>query len=314
MAGTDIIGDIHGNLAALQRLLASLGYDGSDAYRHPQARSLVFLGDLVDRGPASLEVAELVLDLTRRGRAVCVMGNHEYNLVRWRRGEGPPKQSNGPTIADVEARPDRWAPVLTWMASLPLSVRLPFARVLHAVWHPACADALRGPLGAWPGEEPVELLSPFAPRGRLPLEALTDGVDLPHEILIKGYERRVATPFLDNDGKLRDAIRVTWWADEMWAQPRTVFGHYWNIPPVAGEHEALAPPFASGHPDLRNWHTRLAGLVPDEGRYPVGRERRICVDYNGVTLVSERACVGAYRWPENEVAWACAPKSSASVR
>jgi hypothetical protein len=313
MAGTDIIGDIHGNLAPLRRLLENLGYREAWAFRHPQGRRLVFLGDLIDRGPASLEVAELVMDLCRRGRALCLTGNHEYNLVRWRRGLGPPKHSNRPTIAHIEAEPARWEPVLAWMATLPLSLRLPFARVLHAVWHPACADALREPLGSWPGEEPVELGSPFAPRAPLPREPLTLGDDLPHEILIKGYERRVATPFLDNDGKSRDAIRVTWWSEEDWAQPRTIFGHYWNVPPVPGEHEAFAPRFASGHPDLRDWQTRLADLVPDDGRAAVGRAKRVCVDYNGVTLVSERACVGAYRWPENEVAWACAPKALVTV-
>ena len=44
----DIIGDIHGQYAALQALLAHLGYDDDGA--HPQGRHLILLGDLVDRG------------------------------------------------------------------------------------------------------------------------------------------------------------------------------------------------------------------------------------------------------------------------
>ena len=57
----DFIGDVHGELEALQRLLAHLGYrpDGS----HAAGRHLVFLGDLVDRGPDSPAVALLVREL-----------------------------------------------------------------------------------------------------------------------------------------------------------------------------------------------------------------------------------------------------------
>lgn len=308
MSGIDIIGDIHGNLAPFVRLCEGLGYDPSRAFAHPDDRRLVFLGDLIDRGPASLEVARTVQDLCRRGRALCLMGNHEYNLVRWRHGDSKPKHSNRPTIAEIEAAPEEWEPVLDWMETLPLSLLLPFARVLHAVWNPACAAALAPALRPDPSVDPTELVSPFTPRAALPVTTLTAGRDLPHEILMKGYERLVEVPFLDNDGKERDAIRVTWWSEETWDQPRTVFGHYWNLPPVAGVHEALAPPFASGHPDLRTWQRATADKVPDEGRWRVRGQRRICVDYNGVTLVSDRACVGAYRWPEDEVAWACAPK------
>ena len=54
--GYDIVGDIHGYATELEALLKELGYvrDGVDgAYRHPQ-RQAIFVGDLIDRGPASL--------------------------------------------------------------------------------------------------------------------------------------------------------------------------------------------------------------------------------------------------------------------
>ena len=47
----DIVGDIHGELDALTSLLKRLGYD--DLGRHPENRKLVFVGDLIDRGPDS---------------------------------------------------------------------------------------------------------------------------------------------------------------------------------------------------------------------------------------------------------------------
>ncbi|MCP3934314.1 MAG: hypothetical protein GY708_02960, partial [Actinomycetia bacterium] len=48
----DIIGDVHGCHEELIQLLAELGYDVSaDVVSHPAGRRVVFLGDLVDRGP-----------------------------------------------------------------------------------------------------------------------------------------------------------------------------------------------------------------------------------------------------------------------
>ena len=76
----DIVGDIHGEIEALEHLLAELGYpaDGS----HPEDRRLVFLGDLVDRGPDSPAVLERVMALVAAGRVQCILGNHELNLMR----------------------------------------------------------------------------------------------------------------------------------------------------------------------------------------------------------------------------------------
>jgi protein phosphatase len=87
----DIIGDVHGCLDELTALLGTLGYqvdrpDGSPgpAYRitPPVGRRLIFLGDLVDRGPDTPGVLRLVMDAVASGSALCVPGNHEQKLVR----------------------------------------------------------------------------------------------------------------------------------------------------------------------------------------------------------------------------------------
>lgn len=64
-----VIGDVHGCLDELDDLLSALGLLGD---------RLVFVGDLVDRGPDSIGVLRAVRDL----RAVCVMGNHDEWYVR----------------------------------------------------------------------------------------------------------------------------------------------------------------------------------------------------------------------------------------
>lgn len=79
----DIIGDVHGCSAELEALLAKLGYtDGV----HPDGRTAVFVGDLVDRGPDSPGVLRRVMAMVAAGSALCVPGNHENKYGRYVKG------------------------------------------------------------------------------------------------------------------------------------------------------------------------------------------------------------------------------------
>ncbi|GAB3660245.1 polynucleotide kinase-phosphatase [Echinicola sediminis] len=88
----DIIGDIHGCYDETVELLEKLGYsinkvsdDGKNfgiEVTHPENRQVIFLGDLVDRGPDSAAVLKLVMSMVRRGMAWCVPGNHDLKLQK----------------------------------------------------------------------------------------------------------------------------------------------------------------------------------------------------------------------------------------
>ena len=88
----DIIGDVHGCFDELAALLERLEYWletrtdalGETRYSvtHPQGRKAVFVGDLVDRGPAVPDVLRLVMSMTEDGAGLCVAGNHESKLLR----------------------------------------------------------------------------------------------------------------------------------------------------------------------------------------------------------------------------------------
>ncbi|MDX3775859.1 polynucleotide kinase-phosphatase [Streptomyces europaeiscabiei] len=79
----DIVGDIHGCASELDSLLGKLGYvDGT----HPQGRTAVFVGDLVDRGPDSPGVLRRVMSMVGSGDALCVPGNHENKYGRYLKG------------------------------------------------------------------------------------------------------------------------------------------------------------------------------------------------------------------------------------
>jgi protein phosphatase len=85
----DIIGDVHGCYDELIDLLEKLGYDTTETGRvvPPPGRKLVFVGDLVDRGPNVVDVIRLVMIMVHQGNALCVPGNHDVKLVRKLRGK-----------------------------------------------------------------------------------------------------------------------------------------------------------------------------------------------------------------------------------
>lgn len=70
---TIAIGDIHGCVLALQALLPALKLGPED--------TLVMLGDAIDRGPDSLGVIELLLELEHTCNFVPILGNHEQMLL-----------------------------------------------------------------------------------------------------------------------------------------------------------------------------------------------------------------------------------------
>jgi predicted phosphodiesterase len=85
----DAIGDVHGCLAELEELLGKLGYElvGDEAgrpvdARHPAGRRVIFLGDLVDRGPDTPGVLRLAMGMVASGAALAVSGNHEAKLLK----------------------------------------------------------------------------------------------------------------------------------------------------------------------------------------------------------------------------------------
>ncbi|MFF3669050.1 polynucleotide kinase-phosphatase [Microtetraspora malaysiensis] len=79
----DIIGDVHGCRSELEALLRALGWQvGAAGAVHPEGRTAVFVGDLVDRGPDTPGVLRLVMGMVAAGTALCVSGNHEQKLVR----------------------------------------------------------------------------------------------------------------------------------------------------------------------------------------------------------------------------------------
>jgi bis(5'-nucleosyl)-tetraphosphatase (symmetrical) len=104
---TYAIGDVQGCFDELKQLLLKVDFQKEDR--------AWFVGDLVNRGPKSLEVLRFVRDLGER--AVVVLGNHDLHLVAQHEGFERPRRDD--TIHDVLGAPDR-RELVDWLRTRPM--------------------------------------------------------------------------------------------------------------------------------------------------------------------------------------------------
>ncbi len=125
---TWVVGDVHGCLEQLDLLLVELSFKkGQD--------DLVFVGDLVDRGPESVGVVRRVRELGAR----CVLGNHDEKHIRYRRHEA--EKLKNPSYKNPMKFDEEHAGIamslseedLAFLKAMPLTLRLgPKLVVVHA--------------------------------------------------------------------------------------------------------------------------------------------------------------------------------------
>ncbi|CAN5194418.1 hypothetical protein BH10PSE17_BH10PSE17_18990 [soil metagenome] len=328
----DIVGDVHGELDALLSLLEALGYDRDG--NHAEGRSLIFVGDLCDRGPDSPGVIDLVRNLIQIGRATCVIGTHELNLLKGDRKHGNDWFWNSGTERDREFEPcrslksdDEREAVLRFFRTLPLAASRADLRVTHAAWDMASLKRIQQQSGI----EGLAALFDFwdeAVLDELRAEGSLDPADAEREahehlfwdrdatmpmlervgrrderqqmgnplrVLTSGAERLTQVPFFAS-GHWRFVERVRWWDDYDDATP-VVIGHYWR---AFDPHDRIM--HGKGEFDPFNDIAPLAWM---------GKRRNVfCIDYSVGGRFIERNLkrplgsttrLGALRWPERTV-------------
>tara|TARA_B100001057_G_scaffold312167_1_gene312195 strand:+ start:3243 stop:4205 length:963 start_codon:yes stop_codon:yes gene_type:complete len=119
----DLIGDVHGYMDLLDSLVEKMGYSRKGkGYEHPEGRKLIFVGDLINRGPDSISVLKTVRETWEQGNALLTLGNHEFNLLQDAKMNKPlPNQG--------------YQSYLSWLEKIPLFLDLEDLRVVHAAWH-----------------------------------------------------------------------------------------------------------------------------------------------------------------------------------
>ena len=131
---TYVIGDLHGCHAEFVALLDKLAFN-------PAHDRLWLVGDLVNRGPGSLECLREARQLG--GSVSCVLGNHDFHLLVVARGQGKLRKKD--TLSSILDAPDREL-LLDWLQQQSLSVREGASLMTHAgilpQWPLAQAEAL----------------------------------------------------------------------------------------------------------------------------------------------------------------------------
>ena len=87
-AGFDIIGDIHGCFDEMMSLITKLGYEKQgDVYIHPDGRRLLSAGDIMSRGPKSIETMQFWLRQIEADLSYMTDSNHGWKIARWLKGQ-----------------------------------------------------------------------------------------------------------------------------------------------------------------------------------------------------------------------------------
>lgn len=318
----DVIGDVHGEADALSDLLARLGYDAQGG--HPERRRLVFVGDLIDRGPDSPAVLRRVASLVEAGRAQCITGNHELNALRndpdkqrpgegWWYGRADADYDSVPVDPDEKAR--RFLPFLS---SLPIALENTHLRVVHACWHEESIEQMqressvidafrrhdregrarlasqRRAAAAELDRAGVSLHDEHAVIPPLPLRSEYDEsnqMSNPVRILTSGVEQSTGRKPVFLSGKWRLVERVPWWQRYAGETP-VVFGHYWR------RYDADTPAPAE----------KKASDLFDTDPPDTWLGNTVCIDYSVGYRFKERPhtagrgrsayCLAAFRFPE----------------
>lgn len=254
LARCDLIGDVHGQAAHLVALLEKLGYrEKKGAYRHPDDRTAIFVGDLINRGPEVRKTLRIARAMADAGHALVLMGNHEFNAIAFATPDSrggffrPRTRSNikqlQKTLHAFRGDAGRWRHWIEWFKTLPLFVDFGGMRVTHACWDERAIHAL----GGNPQWNPSLLCAAGEAPDARQQAAIT---------LLFGPSVMAAT--VQNKGNPeRRPVRLKWWLHTPPAQlPPAVFGSTDDLPdePLSEEgkgkicgYPAQAPPVFFGH-------------------------------------------------------------------
>ena len=212
----DIIPDIHGQFDKLTHALRALGYqERNGAWRHANpARTCLFLGDFIDRGPRNGDVIRLVRGMLDAGTALAVMGNHELNAIHFHTKDpetGAPLRAwseknlrqHQSFLHEFPPESEKTREAIAWMRRLPLFLEPGGFRAVHACWDEARIAKLESHTtnGVLSEAQLIQVANPGHILNDL-VESITKGPELP---LPNGHT------FADKDGNRRSEVRVKWW-------------------------------------------------------------------------------------------------------
>ncbi len=290
----DVIGDIHGHAIELISLLEKLGYSNQAGfYRHPE-RTVLFIGDYIDRGPENLETVRIVRSMVAAKTAKAIMGNHEYNAIAYHTYDetngGKPFREHSKAnndqhqsfLDEMKRHPDEARAALAWFKTLPLFLEESDVSFVHAAWHQPTVDMIRSQLNPDNSMTGDFLLTSFATETK---ENAAIGMLLkgPEYSLPKGVE------FKDKGGKNRTEARLAWWK----SPPIKLKDGLINIPNIDDLPDENMPSQAfNGFNSEEKAPVTFIGHYWENGTPTPLSSKIVCVDYS----VAKQGVLCCYRW------------------
>ncbi len=203
----DIIGDVHGCYFTLIDLLKKLGYEQkNNVWQHP-TRIAVFIGDYIDRGLNTLQTLELIKAMVDAGKAIALLGNHEFNFIAINTLDENGKPYREPRKirqhkATLESIPeDKRQYWIDWFKTLPIFIETEKLRIVHAAWI----------------DEKIQFIKQHYPTLTLNdnlRQSLRRGTEYFNALncLLKGPELKNLDKLpIDDNYKQHSGLRIKWW-------------------------------------------------------------------------------------------------------
>lgn len=289
----DFIGDIHGHADELEALLKKLGYSIKNGNYHHSDRTVMFIGDYIDRGPKIVETLQIVRRMVDAGDAIALMGNHEYNAIcfHMKNKKGVPLRLHLPknihqhkkTIEQFHSMSKgktQFKEYIDWFKTLPLFYEGINFRAVHACWD----------------INNITFLKKRLKHGKLNDNFFWGSVQKGSKLFVaidetlKGKEIPVPLGHLfeDPEQNTREEMRIKWWADPITTSYRELsFPRVDTLPDKLVDKSVFkSPNYYTDKVPVFFGHYRLKGKIKDYG------SNICCLDYS----VAKDGVLAAYRF------------------
>ena len=287
----DIIGDLHGHAKQLETMLKTLGYEKETGiYRHPD-RKTIFVGDIINRGPAIRKTVQIVKAMVEAGAAFAILGNHEMNAIMYATLDKAGKviQKRLPryklplmkTLEEYEKFPEEWKETVKWFRTLPFYLNFGDLRIVHGGWNDEHIRTVNRYMAGEPKMRKhfmkAYLTDPVLAQA---VDGLLKGVEfqLPKDIAVK-----------NSNGLSVRRYRIKWWDDTRGKTFNQIsFEKGFSMPEYTVPEQIAPPikPYASDLPPVFFGHYCM-----NNGPYLVA-SNLCCID----GCITRSGILTAYRW------------------
>lgn len=218
----NFVGDVHGDYDGLVTKLKSEGYyfDENNILKSDH-NIAIFIGDYIDRGYQNIKVLELVKSMVEAKNALAILGNHDWNWLKFNtlNNEGKPlrehsignlKQNENTRNEWKDLSVEKQDELLNWLGDLPFYINHSEFMAGHAfISENIIIEVEKHAKSLWCSLTFNGLKEIIKKTPTIQQKILLDYID----IILTGFEASLPNgiTFIDKGGKERDMARIKWW-------------------------------------------------------------------------------------------------------